>query len=61
MSEGLDIQNRTNVVLSDAYWTAGVEYDNELFEEQVEDEDYDSDQSSTDTENLENICWKNCS
>ena len=54
MPEGLKIQNRTNVVLFDASWTAGVDYDNDLFEEQVEDEDYDSDLVSTETENLEN-------
>ena len=54
MPAGLKIQNRTNLVLFDASWTAGVDYDTELFEEQVEDADYDSDQSSTDTENLEN-------
>ena len=53
MPKGLKIQNRTNVVLFDASWTAGVDYDNDLFEEQVEDEDYDSDMSSTETENLE--------
>ena len=35
--------NRTNNVVCDAAQTAGVEYDEELFDEHQEDPDYESD------------------
>lgn len=52
MPAGLKIRNRTNALMFDASWTVGVDYDKELFEEQVEDADYESNESSTDTESL---------
>ena len=51
MQEGLKIINRTNNVLFDAAWTAGVEYDEEVFNEHQEDPDYGSeDEESEDNE-----------
>ena len=48
MPRGLKIKNRSNVITFDASWTAGVDYDEELFEDE-EDTDYDSSQSSEET------------
>ena len=49
MPSGFKIKDRIDAILFDASWTAGVEYDEELFDEQVEDDYYQSDESSTDT------------
>ena len=40
MPEGLKISNRANVTLFDASWTAGVDYDENEFDEEINDPDY---------------------
>ena len=45
MPKGLKIENRTNTVLFDAAWTAGVKFDEKVFDEDKEDTDYESDSS----------------
>ena len=46
--EGLKIENRANTVLFDAAWTAGVEYDEDLFDNEEEDPEYDTDNEDED-------------
>ena len=53
MPKGLKIQTRTGVILFDSSSTAGVDYDQELFEEQKNDLDFDEFQSEEDDEDLE--------
>jgi hypothetical protein len=42
--KGLKIKNRSNVLLLDTAWTAGVEYDEEGFNEEVDDQEEMDDQ-----------------
>ena len=50
MPSGLKISNRQDVTLFDTSWTAGVDYNEELFNEQEEDADYESDETSSSSE-----------
>ena len=52
MLEGQKIQTRTDVILFVASWTAGVEYDNEQFEEIKYDPDYDSNEERNENEDM---------
>ena len=38
----MKIENRANTILFDAAWTAGVQYDENLFDNDEEDPTYDS-------------------
>ena len=44
MPKGLKIKNRNNNILFDASLTAGVDYEKEQFEDEINDEDHSSDE-----------------
>ena len=50
MPQGLKISTRTNNILFDASWIAGVDYNKNLFDEQDNDLDYETENLSTATE-----------
>jgi len=47
MPKGLKIMNRKNVILFDTAWTAGVEYDEQGFDEDVDNPEYNSDEDES--------------
>jgi hypothetical protein len=53
MLDGLKISNRTGQLFHDSAWIAGVDYDNEAFED-AQDEDYE-DQDTSDDESKDEI------
>ena len=51
MPEGLEIENKTGQVFYDSAWIAGVDYDEESFDDEFE-EDYDDEDSDQDNDDL---------
>jgi hypothetical protein len=51
MPEGLKIANRTGRLFYDSAWIAGVDYDNEAFDEEADDDYVDDEDNSHDNDN----------